>query len=447
MHTKTSIFMWIGAISLLFGAIIAAVTMLIRQEMRQEIIQRDARILSAITTMLAEDAELRYGNLNGTHDPILIAGEVGILAAGLEGVVGISLHDSNGQFIEGFPEDLLPLPVTPPAAADQNSTHWTHFYEAMSEASIFNSNELSESQAFVEVVTTIRPGDTTILLRYWIEGDNVQQAFRALDARLATQSGGSWLIGIIILMAIACYYSHRLNERQQQLDAKTSELHEVILDNDMYAKSSALGSIAASLIHDLRTPLANLQLAINDHDQASLVIESAERIQQVINDIVMIMRDQRHARSMPYSWQDIAAALSNSFQDERLQITGAMHGEVPGPKGGLILLCLKQVIGNALRASRAASPVIVTCEQTAECIRLSVLDHAGGLPDAVRKSLFRPVDGHLAQGCGLGLMIARQIAHSINGELTLLRSDENGSHFMLHLPLFILKTHTASKSG
>ena len=62
-------------------------------------------------------------------------------------------------------------------------------------------------------------------------------------------------------------------------------------------------------------------------------------------------------------------------------------------------------------------------------------DTGPGLPKKARDHLFEPFSGGSRKGgTGLGLAIAADLLRNHGGRLELLRSDEEGSEFMLHLP-------------
>ena len=60
-------------------------------------------------------------------------------------------------------------------------------------------------------------------------------------------------------------------------------------------------------------------------------------------------------------------------------------------------------------------------------------DTGGGLPEAVKGSLFQPGNTSKEQGSGLGLAISGQLAGAMGADLTLAKSDENGTTFRLAL--------------
>lgn len=66
---------------------------------------------------------------------------------------------------------------------------------------------------------------------------------------------------------------------------------------------------------------------------------------------------------------------------------------------------------------------------------IRVGDTGPGLPDKAREFLFKPFTGSARKGgTGLGLTIAAELVRGHGGRLELMRSDAEGSEFMIHLP-------------
>lgn len=66
---------------------------------------------------------------------------------------------------------------------------------------------------------------------------------------------------------------------------------------------------------------------------------------------------------------------------------------------------------------------------------IRVGDSGPGLPDRAREYLFKPFTGSARKGgTGLGLTIAADLVRGHGGQLKLIRSDTEGSEFMIHIP-------------
>jgi len=98
---------------------------------------------------------------------------------------------------------------------------------------------------------------------------------------------------------------------------------------------------------------------------------------------------------------------------------------------------LHRAFGNLLRnAIEAGAHQITIAHQTnAGYERLHIIDDGPGLPEKAKEYLFLPFQGSVRKGgTGLGLAIAKDIVTAHGGNLTLLKSDSEGTIFELTLP-------------
>ena len=79
--------------------------------------------------------------------------------------------------------------------------------------------------------------------------------------------------------------------------------------------------------------------------------------------------------------------------------------------------------------------------QTHRTLSLRVTDNGPGILPDMQKRLFRPfshsqkAEDSRKPGIGLGLALSRDLARSIGGDLTLERTSDHGTTFLLTLPL------------
>lgn len=98
---------------------------------------------------------------------------------------------------------------------------------------------------------------------------------------------------------------------------------------------------------------------------------------------------------------------------------------------------LLNLVRNAAQAIESAGrgEIIVSAAQSGELVSIDVTDTGPGLPAAARERLFEPFGSVArAEGTGLGLLIARELARAHGGDVVLVRSDTAGTTFRLVLP-------------
>ncbi|HHW4670358.1 MAG TPA: ATP-binding protein, partial [Xylella fastidiosa subsp. multiplex] len=72
-------------------------------------------------------------------------------------------------------------------------------------------------------------------------------------------------------------------------------------------------------------------------------------------------------------------------------------------------------------------------------LRLEVIDDGDGVPEALAEHVFLPLVSSRAEGSGLGLPLAQQVAHEHHGMLTF-RSQPGQTIFILSLPQMMIES-------
>ena len=89
----------------------------------------------------------------------------------------------------------------------------------------------------------------------------------------------------------------------------------------------------------------------------------------------------------------------------------------------------------AIEATRAPGTIEIGAGEEEEGWWVRVGDTGPGLPERAREHLFQPFQGGIRKGgTGLGLAISAELVRGHGGRLELLRSDAEGTEFVIHLP-------------
>ncbi|MET4923200.1 HAMP domain-containing sensor histidine kinase [Streptomyces sp. PSRA5] len=203
----------------------------------------------------------------------------------------------------------------------------------------------------------------------------------------------------------------------------------------------------ADASHELRSPIASLrtQLEVGEAHPELLDVPGAVadtvRLQQLAADLLLLARldaGEQAGRTR----LDLAALVREEVSQrstDRIPVTPDVRGsaEVAGSRGQLA-----RVLGNLLdNAQRhAAGEVRATVRRDGGQVVLAVSDDGAGVPDAERERIFerfvRLDDARSRDdgGAGLGLAIARDVAHRHGGTLDVGRAEAGGALFELRLP-------------
>lgn len=110
-----------------------------------------------------------------------------------------------------------------------------------------------------------------------------------------------------------------------------------------------------------------------------------------------------------------------------------------------VLLNLVRNARQAIEATKRAGTVEVGAGEDDGQWWIRVGDTGPGLPERARQHLFQPFQGGIRKGgTGLGLAISAELVRGHGGRLELLRSDEEGSEFIIRLPKSVNQSEAAA---
>ncbi len=198
----------------------------------------------------------------------------------------------------------------------------------------------------------------------------------------------------------------------------------------------------AGVSHDLRTPLTRmkLQLAMLDggEETRSLSSDVAE-MESMIEGYLAFARGQD---SEAVTTTDLPALLEAVVGEARRQGTHVeLATEAPMAlplRPNAFKRCITNLVDNA---RRYAETVTVTAARNGDAIEVIVDDDGPGIPPDKREEVFKPFHRLDASrnpetgGGGLGLSIARDVARSHGGDITLSEAPAGGLRALVRLPL------------
>jgi signal transduction histidine kinase len=207
---------------------------------------------------------------------------------------------------------------------------------------------------------------------------------------------------------------------------------------------ASLGTMAASVAHEIRNPLAGISGVVQvvasslpaDDDRLPALVrvqQQIARLGELVGELLLFARPVTAAMTAVdlravADHAAIAATASVGKPLEQVLVHG--HGEARGDPV-LVAQVLQNLVQNALQAG--AKRIEVHVEVTTA--RIDVIDDGPGISAADRDKVFQPFFTTKVRGTGLGLPMARRIAEAMSGTLELLPPSPNktGCHFRLRL--------------
>ncbi|MFZ2030865.1 MAG: GAF domain-containing sensor histidine kinase [Vitreimonas sp.] len=231
------------------------------------------------------------------------------------------------------------------------------------------------------------------------------------------------------------------------LDAQTRLAEEQLL-------SRRRDQFIAVLGHDLRNPvasisagassLARLKLDPKAASVVALIQGSAVRMAGLVDNVLDFARGRlgggltvhRKPTALEPVLRHVVDELRVLAGERRIEARFAVPREV-NVDGARVGQLFSNLLANALAHGAPGTPVAVSAEMTARGFELSVANAGAAIAPEVMARLFQPFfrgeNRHNAEGLGLGLYIASEIAQAHRGEL-LASSTAEGTQFTFVVP-------------
>jgi signal transduction histidine kinase len=274
-------------------------------------------------------------------------------------------------------------------------------------------------------------------------GDGAAQPPGDMPCLLGTRSGPGWaitlhgweaappgprrvaeLFGTVVADAaerVAQGEQIAARERERQLQARLAEL----------------GSLAATVAHDIRNPLNIIAMAVATAppEVRREVASQVGRIAHLSNDLLDYAKPwklvpQRY--DLAAQVRASAGRLPHCTLGPGLQQPLMINGDARR-----VEQALTNLLENARAASGAEAPVHVhiDAEQRADAVLLHVCDDGQGVPEEIRHRLFEPFASRSPGGTGLGLAIVARTLAAHGGSVALTERPPWTTCFTLSFPL------------
>ena len=266
---------------------------------------------------------------------------------------------------------------------------------------------------------------------------------------LATDTPGEWQV-----------HSRRLAIVESPLDSAGGRIlliHDVTAAHDLKAELErnqrlvAMGEMAASLAHQLRTPLAtallySANLGREDLADAARIrfagktTAQLQRLERLIQEVLLFARGESIGRDTIRAEQllsDAAQTVQPLFLEKSVAFrVSCQAGQVivTGSRKALAG-ALVNLLENALQACAAGGQVILAATTCGRQLRIGVCDTGSGISPEVQERVFEPFFTTRGQGTGLGLAIALGVVRAHRGTIKVSSISGQGSEFVILLPI------------
>ena len=253
--------------------------------------------------------------------------------------------------------------------------------------------------------------------------------------------------------------SSRLRELEDAHQARTASLQEAVgvatrrlleqqRELSRAERLAATGELAASVAHELRNPLAGIQVTLANLRAEIADPEVGERVDLVLNEVGRLTRLLNSlldsARHSPEPVREVRLAplvdelltLTRHQLPDAVRVTTEVDPNLTCrvPQDRLRQALLNLVLNAGAALGERGGQITVHAQGIGDRVQLSVSDDGPGFPPEVLRNGIRPFFSTREQGTGLGLSLVRRFAREMGGELVLANRDPHGAEARLTLP-------------
>jgi signal transduction histidine kinase len=221
-------------------------------------------------------------------------------------------------------------------------------------------------------------------------------------------------------------------------------------------------NFVSSVSHDLKTPLALIQLfaetlelgRLKNTDRATeyyrIINSEARKLTRLINNLLDFSKIEAGLRLYRLKPSDLTEvtervleSLQSQFRHNQFTVTARLGATVPvmiDPEA--VEQALENLLSNAMKYSPESREILVEVVKEGEDGVVRVTDRGVGIPEKFHRRIFRKFfriqtdAGSGPQGTGLGLAIVDHIMRGHRGSVRVVSEPGRGSTFALHFPLY-----------
>jgi signal transduction histidine kinase len=213
---------------------------------------------------------------------------------------------------------------------------------------------------------------------------------------------------------------------------------------------AALGSFAAAIAHDIRTPLTSIQMNVqilrgkarlpaDDMEYFEIALDELRRLDGHVRELLDYAKPlQLHRETVGVRdlTDDAARTLEPILAERGLHLACEHAGDVPplSVDPQRIKQVLWNLLENAAKASPHGSTIAVHTRNDAGRVAIDVVDRGSGIAPGDLPRIFEPFFTTRPDGTGLGLAICQKVVRAHAGEIRVHSELATGSTFTVLLP-------------
>lgn len=236
------------------------------------------------------------------------------------------------------------------------------------------------------------------------------------------------------------------NRYGTRFEKTRARLREAAQQQSRDQRLAALGRMTGGIAHEIRNPIAAMRLKAENAlalgperqgDALRTIVGQIDRLEGLVQSLLALVQPVTLAPvrvDLPAWLAERAAGVQGRADAARVELRIAPGAPAEAVFDPIHLArAVDNLLDNALRHAPAGGRVVLSAMRDDAVLRLHVDDDGPGVAESLRPQLFEPFATGRADGTGLGLALAREVALAHGGELRHVPLSQ-GTRFELEIP-------------
>lgn len=238
----------------------------------------------------------------------------------------------------------------------------------------------------------------------------------------------------------------------QEFSRMSEELHKILEERRILTKEAAKGEIATQVAHDIRSPLAALDMITKNISQLPeeyrlMLRHSVNRIHDIANQLLAQNAGAAGTQSNRLESTLLSEVIEAIVTEKRMsfrsrteisleaQIDSSSYGLFARVQSAELKRILSNILNNSIEAIPNAGRVEIRLRGEGADIVIEVVDNGVGIdPDILPRLMQKGASFGKTNGSGMGLYHARTKTEEWSGTLSLISKKDKGTTVRIKLP-------------
>ncbi|MDF2529610.1 MAG: sensor histidine kinase [Gammaproteobacteria bacterium] len=246
-----------------------------------------------------------------------------------------------------------------------------------------------------------------------------------------------------------------------EIQNKITELLDEVSEK---SKEAAFAELAAQVAHDIRSPLAALDMLVKHlsdvpENQRIILRNATTRINDIANNLLNEFRSRKQIPELASKRHQavlVSTIIESMISEKRLQyenrkieftaqIDATAYFIFVNIEVDRLKRVLSNLINNSVEAIKAQGQVIVSLRTAGNEVKLAIVDNGRGIPREKLEHIFEAGSFNKKGGLGLGLSHAKQSIEEAKGKISISSELNQGTTVSISLPKAIEPAWFANK--